>query len=240
VRPLPRPKAILLDLDDTIINESGSADSGWATVCAEASVELDGPGADELKASIFAVREWYWSDAERHRAGRQDLRATTTWIVGEALRRLGVVDATLAASIANRYRDIRDESQHLFEGAIETLERMRSSGARLGLLTNGGAAGQRAKIERFGLGPYFDFICIEGEFGCGKPDERVYAAALSALEVQPREAWMAGDNLDWDVAAPMRLGLSGIWVDRHATGLPVAPPVKPDAVVLAISELQDL
>jgi putative hydrolase of the HAD superfamily len=254
VSPLARPRAVLLDLDDTIIDDSSATHSGWATACAEAVPSLGSLEAEALQASIFEVRDWYWSDAERHRLGRQDLRAAGAWIVGEALSRHGVADPPLAAAIANRYRDIRDESLCLFEGAIETLDHLRSRGATLALLTNGGAAGQRAKIERFGLAPYFDFICIEGEFGWGKPDERVYSAALTALGVAATDAWMAGDNIEWDVAAPMRLGLSGIWVDRHAAGLPSASSVnpdgaagrtapltvKPDAIVLSIAELRDL
>src|SRR2546426_7554913 len=35
-----------------------------------------------------------------------------------------------------------------------------------------------------------------------------------------RSAWMVGDHLEWDVGAPQRLGLSGVWVDRGGRGLP--------------------
>lgn len=234
---MPPPRAILLDLDDTIIDDSGSVDSGWSMACAEAASRVAGLDSEALKAAILEVRDWYWSDAERHRAGRQDLRSASRWIVGEALRRCGIDRPDLAGTIANRYRDIRDDSLCLFPGAIEALERMRLRELRLGLVTNGGAASQRAKIERFGLAPYFDYICIEGEFGCGKPDQRVYLAALRALRCQAADAWMAGDNLEWDVGAPMRLGLLGIWIDRHGAGLPAEPTAKPDRIVRSIAEL---
>lgn len=127
----------------------------------------------------------------------------------------------------NRRRDIREQGQQLLPGAIEAIGRLRERGIRLVLLTNGSSAVQRAKIERFGLAHHFDSICIEGEFGCGKPDERVYRSALQATTSQPNTTWMVGDNLEWDVIAPMRLGLTGIWLDRFACGLPDATPVKP-------------
>ncbi len=234
---LPHAKAILLDLDDTIIDDTGSVDSGWALACNEAAASVEGLDAAALKASILEVRDWYWSDAARHRGGRQDLRAASTWIVGEALRRTGVDLPALAAAVANRYRDIRDDALCLLPGAIETLERWKAMGMPLGLLTNGSSAGQRAKVQRFGLAPYFEHICIEGEFGSGKPEERVYRAALEALACAPGDAWMAGDNLEWDVAAPMRLGMSGIWVDTAGAGLPATAVVKPDRIVRSISEL---
>ncbi len=233
---LPHPKAVLLDLDDTIIDDSGSVDS-WTLACDEAAASVEGLNATILKAGIFEVRDWYWADPERHRSGRQDLRAASTWIVGEALRRSGIDLPALAGTIGNRYRDIRDDALSLLPGAIETLERWKTIGMPLGLLTNGSSASQRAKVQRFGLEPYFDYICIEGEFGSGKPDERVYQAALAALACAPGDAWMAGDNLEWDVAAPMRLGLTGIWVDIAGAGLPAMPVVKPDRIVRSIAEL---
>jgi putative hydrolase of the HAD superfamily len=162
------------------------------------------------------VRDWYWSDAERHRVGRQDLRTASTWIADEALRRLGKGDPELARKMANRYRDTREQGQQLLPGAIAAIERLGEHGIRLALLTNGSSAVQRAKIERFRLARHFDYICIEGEFGCGKPDERVYRSALPATTSQPSNAWMVGDNLEWDFTAPMRLGLpaSG-WTASH-------------------------
>jgi putative hydrolase of the HAD superfamily len=50
---------------------------------------------------------------------------------------------------------------------------------------------------------------------------------------------MAGDNLEFDVAAPMSLGLTGIWIDRDEAGLPEQSPVKPDRVVKALAEALD-
>jgi putative hydrolase of the HAD superfamily len=120
---------------------------------------------------------------------------------------------------------------------MEALERVRGLGIKMALLTNGDALGQRAKITQFDLARHFDYICVEGEFGCGKPDERVYHGALTALSAEPATTWMVGDNLEWDVAAPMRLGITGIWLDRFATGLPEGATATPHRIVLAISEL---
>ena len=84
----------------------------------------------------------------------------------------------------------------------------------LALVTNGGAEGQRAKIERFSIAPLFNHIQIEGEHEFGKPDERAYLHAMNALGVEPHETWMVGDNLEWEVAAPQRLGIFAIWQRR--------------------------
>jgi putative hydrolase of the HAD superfamily len=113
----------------------------------------------------------------------------------------------------------------------------RERGVRLGLITNGEAALQRRKVERFGLAPYFDCMLIEGEFGAGKPDERVYCQALQQLDASPKDTWMVGDNLEWDVGAPQRLGIFSIWLDFAGSGLPEGSLVQPDRIIQALSEL---
>jgi putative hydrolase of the HAD superfamily len=117
---------------------------------------------------------------------------------------------------------------------------LRSKGIRLALVTNGDAAGQRDKLRRFDLERRFDLIQIEGEHGYGKPDPRAYQAVLDMLRVHPSEAWMVGDNLHWDIAAPQRLGLYGIWHDRRGEGVPVGPATIPDRVIRAPDDILDV
>ncbi len=104
------------------------------------------------------------------------------------------------------------------------------------MMTNGAAQSQRAKIERFGLAPYFQHIVIEGEFGCGKPDPRVFGALLEALGAKPAEAWAVGDNIEFDVFGAMDAGIHGIWVDPSGSELP-EDARKPDRVIASIREL---
>ena len=234
------PRANFFDLDDTLIDDSANVQTGWlAAVEAEAG-QLGDIQPQALVAAIHEVRQWYWSDPERHRVGRADLRAASTDILGLALARFGLRDASLARRTANRYRDLREAGRSLLPGAIETLQQARDAGVARALLTNGDAAGQRAKLEQFDLARHFDYICIEGEFGCGKPDERVYRGALEALGSAPDATWMVGDNLEWDVAAPMQLGITGIWVDHDGTGVPNEVPTCPDRVIRSIAELLDI
>ena len=80
-------------------------------------------------------------------------------------------------------------------------------------------------------------IVIEGEFGAGKPDEAVYRHVLGALRVPAAGAWMVGDNLEWDVAAPQRLGPAAAWIDGPGRGLPEGSAVKPDRILRAFPEL---
>jgi putative hydrolase of the HAD superfamily len=50
---------------------------------------------------------------------------------------------------------------------------------------------------------------------------------------------MVGDHLEWEVAAPQRLGIFAIWHDALGRGLPAGSPVKPDRIIRSLSELLD-
>jgi putative hydrolase of the HAD superfamily len=234
---LAAPRAILFDLDDTILDDTSSVEPSWRAVCGDATNQIDGLDGEALLVAIDRTRKWFWRDAARHREGRLDLRAASARIVNEALLSLGLDMPARAKAIADAYRDLREAAVRPFPGALETLERLRENGTRLALITNGSARSQRAKVERFDLESHFDCVLIEGEFGAGKPERRVYEAALRALGSEPRETWSVGDNLEWDVAAPQRLGLYAVWVDHRGAGLPAEAPAAPDRIVRFIREL---
>jgi putative hydrolase of the HAD superfamily len=232
------PRAVLLDLDDTILDDSGNVSHCWMQACVAHAGELGAIDPAALHAAIERTRAWFWSDPERHRQGRLDLDAARREVVRASLAEIGLEVQGLAERIAEHYRAQRHMGLEPLEDAIETVRWLRESGCRLALLTNGAAAAQRSKVVRFQLASLFDLILIEGELGYGKPDPRVYKIALDELEAPPRDTWMVGDNLEWDVAAPQRLGIYGIWVDRSGTGIPAGNGARPDRIVRSLSELR--
>jgi putative hydrolase of the HAD superfamily len=232
------PRALLLDLDDTILDDSGGVIACWRDACHAHQSRMNGLDAEVVFEAIDRMREWYWSDPERHRAGRLELAWARGEVVRLALADLGVDDDDLARLIGDTYHAMRDGAIRPFDDAVATVEWLRSQGCRLALLTNGGSRGQRQKIDRFGLAPLFDAILIEGEVGFGKPDPRIYAQALAALDVPAGEAWMVGDNLEWDVAGPQREGIAGIWIDARGRGVPSGHTVRPDRIIGRLAELR--
>ena len=228
------PRAVLVDLDDTIVDGSAVVDC-WEVACACCRPLVD-PQA--VLAEVLRLRDWYWSDPVRHRQGRLDLSAARRHIAETALVNIGCDAAGLADRIAERYDRCRDERTVLFPDAVGGLTWLRERGCRVALVTNGAAAMQRQKIARFRLEPLFDVILVEGELGYGKPDERIYQLALTELAATPHHTWMIGDNLEWDVEHPQKLGITGIWLDRTGAGLPVSCAVRPDLVIRSFADLR--
>ena len=234
------PRALLLDLDDTILDDSSLVHDSWRDACAGQAHRLAPFDPALVTDAIRKTSKWFWDDPDRHREGRLELESARRQVVRLALRELGIDDQELADCIGDAYSQRRDIGMQALPDAIETVRWLRESGRRLALLTNGAAAAQRKKITRFEIADLFDVILVEGELGFGKPDERVYRRALNALDVSPAETWMVGDNLEWDVAAPQKLGMRGVWIDLRGRGLPPESRVKPDHIVRSLADLRSL
>ena len=228
------PKAIFFDLDGTILDWETGMEASWIAACERYCDGARTPA--QLHEAIRTRRAWFWSDDERASRGRLDLDAASREVVRYAFADLGRADLATADELSDYYRALRFEAIVPYPGAIETIEALRRR-IPLALITNGGARSQRRSIEKFGLERYFDCIVVEGEFGVGKPDERVFRHALASARCGAAGAWMVGDNLAADIATPHRLGMHTVWVDAQARGLPEDAPVRPHRIVRAIVEL---
>ena len=225
-------RALLLDLDDTLLDYSGGVEQCWQAACAAAAVGVE---QASLIAALAETRRWFWSDPTRHRQERVDMPRAWTRIATHALQRCGG-DVRLGPAIAEVFAARRRAVMTLFPDALDFLGALRTSGLPLALVTNGDAREQRFKIERYDLARFFDAIVIEGELGRGKPDAAAYTTALAALGAPAGpEVGMVGDHLEFDVAGPQRLGLRGIWLDRAGQGLPADSAVRPDRIVHGLS-----
>jgi putative hydrolase of the HAD superfamily len=228
-------KALLVDLDDTLLDYSGGVDVCWEAACASAAPEVERAA---LLAALLESRHWFWSDPERHRRERVDMLGAWTKIAARALASCGApADPRAAAAIAEAYAERRRAAWRLFPEAVTFLASLRERGVPLALVTNGDARQQRDKIERHDLARWFDAILIEGEMGYGKPEEVVYREALRRLGAGASEAWMVGDHIEFDVGAPQRLGLRGVWVDRSGAGVPAGVDVRPHRIVADLSAM---
>lgn len=234
------PRAILFDLDETIISFGSRRLILQAVV--EEFAEVFGPVTpEEAGEALEAGFRAFWADEVRATYWRQNLMEGRKLAVAATFESLVARSPGLtpdfAATFGERFHTHREDQGKFFPGALETVEELKRRGVKLALVTNGAAEPQRAKVERFDLARLFEHVQIEGEAGFGKPQEQAYLHAMQALGVGPHETWMVGDNLEWEVVAPQRLGIYAIWHDHLGEGLPPGSPIKPDRIVRSIAEL---
>lgn len=234
------PRAIIFDLDDTIITDDAISEKTWRMVCQRYAPQVGKISADALYDSIRMVSKIYWSDRDNHRIGRLNLKETRRKLVHLALHEMGFNNQdVLAYIIADTFTAEKEANIKLIPGAMETLRYFKDIGLPLALVTNGGSDVQRGKINRFGLNPIFDFILIEGEFGVGKPHPSVFTTAMEMLNADASDAWMVGDDLERDISGAQSLGIYSIWVDWRGSGISPDSIVQPDRTVRNINQLSE-
>jgi putative hydrolase of the HAD superfamily len=227
-------------MDDTILSAYGRADIAWNTITNEFAGELAPRSPQQVAAAILESARMFWAGAEA--AWRLKLAEARQEVVKGGFATLAAagppaLSTDLATRLADRFTAYREAQTFVFPGAHDAIDALKAHGVKLALVTNGAADTQRAKVERFALTHRFDHIQIEGEHGFGKPDERAYRHAMQALGVTAPETWMIGDNLEWEIEVPQRLGIYAIWMDAHGEGLPAESTVKPDRIIRSLTEL---
>jgi len=234
------PRAILFDLDDTLIRAYAQPEEAWTRLLHVFAAHLDAhdeTAIERVRTAVMEEARAFWSDPREAARWRLDIPGARRLSVRRGLARLGKTDEALADRIADAFTAMRRNEYRLYPDAHATVDALRQAGVRLALVTNGASDIQRDKIERFELGHRFHHIQIEGEFGQGKPELAVYRHALERLGCEACDAWMVGDNYEWEVVAPQQLGMCGIWYDPFDAGVPAHATAKPTRIIKRLAEL---
>ena len=72
----------------------------------------------------------------------------------------------------------------------------------------------RTVLAHLGILDRFSTVVISSEVGADKPDPLIFSRATTLAKVAPREALLAGDDLEHDVVGAQRAGWHAFHVDR--------------------------
>ena len=229
--------AVLFDLDDTLHDDSFAFRSAAEEVANEIAAErnLD---ALALKDAYIAEAEGFWTRLTAEQlATKLGLVRFSLW--QNALKSVGVVDADLTQSAAEKYYAYRKRHFKLFPGALELLQDLRAHGIKTGILTNGLSETHREKIALLRLTELFDAIFIADEVGMLKPDPLLFALACTRLGSAPARTAMVGDRYDRDIAGALEAGLQTIWMNVRNETVPSGKR-PPHAIVTDIAAMRAL
>lgn len=218
-----RPKAVLFDLDDTLINRHE-----MFHLFSEEFVKDNFPGArgDRYQEILDTLRTLDDND-HGHRP--------------ELFHRLySVLNAPMPPDqvLVDYWYAKFPECMVLMTGAYELLKCLKTLPMKTALVTNGAAVFQNKKIDLAGIRKYFDAIVISGETGYRKPDTRLFTLTLEKLKVSAEDAVFVGDNLINDILGAQRAGIRDIWFNGFEyTDM---QGVKPSAEITSLPELIEI
>jgi putative hydrolase of the HAD superfamily len=198
-------KALLFDLDGTLLDhESASA------IAATRSLSGSDPA--------YVIRRWAELEHEvmdRYFAGEltftEQRRVRIITLAGEL--GLGTWDTVTADDWFTGYLQHYRAAWRLYPDVRPAIQRLPY---RLGVLTNGDAEQQRAKLRHLGLMTELPFVVASGEVGVAKPSPEIFRIACERLDLPPADVAYVGDRLHTDAIAASAAGLHGIWLDRNS------------------------
>ena len=109
------------------------------------------------------------------------------------------------------------EVWEVFEDVHPTLEKLRRSHFKLGIISNWDER-LRPLLERLQLGSYFETILISVESGSAKPAREIFEQARSFFGVPAASILHIGDSFSEDVAGAQSAGLKALFLDRQGIG----------------------
>ncbi|WP_310190132.1 HAD-IA family hydrolase [Bacillus sp. 3255] len=253
-------KAVLFDLDDTLLWDDRSVQEAFDATCEEAArhvavnpAELEAAVRKEARALYESYEtfpftkmiginpfEGLWAnftqgENENFRKLQQLAPGyrTESWTRG--LRALGIEDRELGYKLGELFPAERRKRPLVYEETFRVLDALKGK-YQLLLLTNGSPDLQKEKLAGVpDISGYFDHIVISGEFGVGKPDVSIFHHALGLLGIQPEEGIMIGDKLTTDILGSGSVGMRNIWINHH--GLQSGDEIVP---AFEVSRLQDI
>lgn len=254
-------KAILFDLDDTILIDDPATRATFETVSQFAATLVEVDVAKLTGAALerclilwqqgvmhpfchsigIHAYECMWGNFSGPDPQYEKLHA---WCPGyrievwtQALQAAGFENADLARQLAELYPRERRQRLDLMPDALEIVRSLRIN-HKVALLTNGSPSLQREKINSCQLESEFDAITISGELGIGKPKPEIFFATAEKLGVTPAECVMIGNSLERDIAGGNGAGMPTVHL--QIPGAREEGTAIPTATIHALKELPNV
>jgi putative hydrolase of the HAD superfamily len=238
--PLPPLRGLFFDLDDTLIRYADAERTALEAGCALAARVNPAVDPDSLADAIYEVytRRYRYGTPGYADLATLPVDAFRRELTADALHTFGIDDPELTDALVRAYARAEEQALEAFPDTDETLQRLRPH-FRMGLITNGPSAMQRAKLAALALEGYFDAIVVDTEFGHPKPDARIFEHAADAIGLGSHELIFVGNSLAHDIEA--RAPPAGPASGSTRPGEPLRPgdPV-PDHTISCLAELINL
>jgi putative hydrolase of the HAD superfamily len=231
-------RAVLFDIDDTIVDFRGGMRGGlracldeiapWFTAADRAAAVETWSALEARHFGRYLSGELTFAEQRRVRArefcARHELR------IGPSVDEQ---DRWVAAYLRHC-----DAAFRLFPDVLDTLDRLAARGLRIGAVSNSTGVYQDRKLRLLGVRDRFAaLVCCDDVGGAAKPDPRIFLAGCAAVAGAPDECLYVGDNLDTDARAARAAGLEAVWLDRTGSGGAPPPPVPR---IASLHQLADL
>lgn len=199
--------ALLIDLDDTLLDERSAAASAFSTFVEVHAAVVGTAPTDILLARWDSIAAHHWARFQRGEVSFQGQRRGR---VRDFLQ-VTLSDQEADDAFAPYWRQY-EQAWSLFPDVPHFLER--TSHLPKVIVTNGERPQQVHKIQACGLLQHVVAVVTPSDCGCWKPNPAIFNAALRILRMPARSCMMVGDSLENDIEPARAMGMAFFHVDR--------------------------
>jgi putative hydrolase of the HAD superfamily len=122
-----------------------------------------------------------------------------------------ITDDVIVAATTNRIARFADALLHMPVDTQLVLRALKSSGKRLGLISNADVM-EVAAWSKCPIANIFDSTVFSCNVGCVKPEPEIYSLSLRELGVSPNETLFVGDGGSNELAGARSLGITTVMI----------------------------
>ncbi len=200
-----RPRCILFDLDNTLVDRHRSISRIAERIAEDFATEL---GEISLEAIATTIQRADHAGYRPREEAFAEILSAIPWRNRPGIERF-----------EHYWTSVFPHCAQPMKGLYSTLDALLSKGIRMGIITNGRGTSQNGKIDTLGIRRYMETIIVSESVNVEKPDRRIYQLALMEMKIAPAEAWFVGDNPTNDVVGAAAAGLTSVWL-RGTTAWP--------------------
>lgn len=223
------PKAVLIDVDNTLLDFSKCSKYAMVEMFREMALEYN----EDYYTVFHEINDSLWLKMEKALLTREGLYKKRWRMIFE---RLNIDADSDRAEIFFRYY-LGLSSEHV-EGALDLLKYLSAKYA-VYAASNSRQREQTARLTKAGFMPYLKGIFTSERIGSPKPKKEFFDACLAEMGNIPKEdIIMIGDSLTADIAGGKEYGLQTCYFNFFKTEIP--PDISPDYIVNTLSEIKTI
>ncbi|ARU63024.1 hypothetical protein CBW65_20130 [Tumebacillus avium] len=189
-------RAILFDLDETLLDRSASLKSFLQ---------------DQYTRYLFYFREIPFATFQARFLTLDQRGYVHKSVVYRQLLDEWHIKGLTSDQLLHDYRTHFSKHATAFSGCHEVLMQLRAQAYKLGIITNGETAFQQRNMEALGLPILVDQILISEQEQLRKPDPKIFERAAARLHLSPQECLFVGDHPRNDIEGARNAGLTTVW-----------------------------
>ena len=166
-------------------------------------------------SDVLGIDRRTWNELlTRHSRWRLAGEETDPYVIISTLAHMvdpTISDEVISKAIDVRVRRFRDAMSSIPPENVDTLQRLRTAGYRLGLISNADVM-EVAPWAHSPLAGLFDAEVFSCVVGFVKPEPEIYTACLTSLDLEAHECLFVGDGGSDELAGARAVGMSPVFV----------------------------